>query len=125
MQRVVNIFFLSLYLEMVRKLLLKYSKILGFALVLTLFTATFIEWTISNELSGNIVQCEEFEDDDIFSENDFHFNIQLVFCFIASPNYFEFLPNSICRKLNLQNLVLAKIKPRTFMVLHKQFKVYC
>ena len=110
---------------MVRKLVLKYSKILGFALVLILFTATFIEWSISNELSGNSVQCEEFEDADVFSEKDFHFDLQVVFCSIASYNYFKFLPNSICRKLNLQNLALAKIKRRTFMVLHKQFKVYC
>lgn len=110
---------------MLRKTLFKYSKILGLTLVLTLFTASFVEWTISNELSGNIIQCEEVADIDVSIENDFQFDFQILFCNLASPDFFEFLPNSICRKLNIQNLVLAKIRPRTFMVLHKQFKVYC
>lgn len=110
---------------MIRKTLFKYSKILGFALILTLFTTSFVEWTISNELSGNIVQCEESEDIDILGEHDYHVEYQVLFFAIASHYFFEFLPISIGRKLNIQRLVLAKIQPRTFMVLHKQFKVYC
>jgi hypothetical protein len=44
------------------KAVLKYSKMLGLALILLLFTASFVEWTIHSEFNGDTAQCEETVD---------------------------------------------------------------
>jgi len=110
---------------MMRKNLFKYWKFLGLALVLTLFTASFVEWTISNELSGSHVQCEEFVDADVQSENDQWIDFAGIIGIIELPQVIEMLPGSICKKLNFQDAELANVKFRSFMVMNHQFKFAC
>ena len=49
---------------------LKYSKIIGLSLILLLFTASFVEWTIHSEFIGNTAQCEETVDSDSDDNDD-------------------------------------------------------
>jgi hypothetical protein len=72
---------------------LKYSKIIGLSLILLLFTASFVEWTIHSELSGNTAQCEETVDSDSDDNDDkvvflTFFDENLTYSIIQIPQAF-------------------------------------
>lgn len=75
------------------KALLKYSKNLGIALVLLLFTASFVEWTIHSEFNGDNGQCEETVDSDSDDNDDkvvflTFFDENLTYSIIQIPQAF-------------------------------------
>lgn len=55
---------------------LKYSKGIGLSLILLLFTASFVEWSIQNEIASSTTQCEEIiaQDDDAGDDKLAHFD---------------------------------------------------
>ena len=72
---------------------LKYSKIMGIALILLLFTASFVEWTIHSEFNGDTAQCEETVDSDSDDNDDkvvflTFFDENLTFSIIQIPQAF-------------------------------------
>lgn len=69
---------------------LKYSKMIGLSLILLLFTASFIEWTIHSEYAGNTAQCEETIDSDVNDGDDKLFFLpffedNIAFSFVQVP----------------------------------------
>lgn len=98
---------------------------MGLTMVLTLFAASFMEWSISNEFSGNLVQCEELIDIDVQSENDIWLDFYSLIDFMTYPAYEELIPGSIVKNFNYQDAELANVQFRSFMVMNHQFKFAC
>lgn len=96
---------------------------MGLAMVLTLFAASFMEWSISNEFSGNLVQCEELLDIDVQAENDIWLDVYCVLDFFEYPQFAELIPGSFVKKFNFQDAELANVRFRSFMVMNHQFKL--
>ncbi len=123
----------SLYIEefaifvltKMRNKLLKYWKLLGLTMVLTLFAASFMEWSISNEFSGNLVQCEELVDIDVQAENDIWLDFYCTLDFLEYHQFEEHVPGSFIKKFTYQDAELANARFRSFMVLNHQFIFAC
>ncbi len=108
-----------------RLLATKYWKILGLTIVLSVVAASIVEWTISNERAGNIVQCEELVDFDTQVESDGQSIFQCALGSIDFSQYFDFEAYLVFRKIEMLKAEFAKVKLRSFMVLYHQFKFAC
>ncbi len=84
-----------------------------------------MEWSISNEFSGNLVQCEELIDLDVQAENDVWLDVYFVLDELQYPHFEELIPGSFVKKLNYQDAELANAHFRSFMVMNHQFKFAC
>ena len=101
---------------------LKYSKIIGLSLILLLFTASFVEWTIHSELSGNTAQCEETVDSDSDDNDDkvvflTFFDENLTYSIIQIPQaFFSWV-------YTFERTVKANVHKVSLVILLQQIKI--
>ncbi len=103
----------------------KYWKFFGLTIVLSMLAASILEWTISNEQSGNIVQCEEVIDFDSQIESEGHSEFQFVLGSIDFSQYFDIEEYRVVHRIEMLNAAFARLKLRSFMILNHQFKFAC